>query len=33
MLEGAATGIIHIGFKDNFTSELDTTLLPKTLRR
>ncbi|GAU25702.1 hypothetical protein TSUD_216310 [Trifolium subterraneum] len=24
-------GIIHIGFKNNSTSELDTTLLPKTL--
>jgi hypothetical protein len=25
--------IIHIGLKNNFRSELDTTLLPKTLRR
>jgi hypothetical protein len=24
--EGAATGIIYIGFKNNYTSELDTTL-------
>ncbi|MCI75480.1 hypothetical protein A2U01_0096749, partial [Trifolium medium] len=24
--EGAAKGIIHTGFKNNFTSELDTTL-------
>jgi hypothetical protein len=31
--DGAAKRIIHIGFKNNDTSELDTTLLPKTLRR
>ncbi|PNX59740.1 hypothetical protein L195_g051572 [Trifolium pratense] len=29
---GSSRGIIHIGLKNNSTSELDTTLLPKTLR-
>jgi hypothetical protein len=31
--EGAVRGIIHIRFKNNSTGELDTILLPKTLRR
>jgi hypothetical protein len=32
VMRGQPGGIIHIGLKNNHTSELDTTLLPKALR-